>query len=241
MNATKAPKPCKAQRTRRTPARITASVAGAYRVDFETAAQLGPEAEGDGITEVVGKIIRQNDDARAETVAGKLHGYCVRSGRLAEMRRDLFDVCDENSQKLCNVASLVWNTHEHTYREELDLASPFGDLIVPWTITLLPAHRGKGIGLLALWRFIDYFGSGAALAVLKPFPLNHPAPRFEDNDYVQMQYDQFAKVSMKDGQAKLAAHWSRLGFQCIPDSDYFYLDMNCKRPSLEDLLQKERR
>jgi GNAT superfamily N-acetyltransferase len=234
MNAAKRKKPL---------ARVAESVAWSYRVDFEITAHLHPHSEGDGITEVVGKIVHEEGDEGGdvhETVAGDLHGYCVRSARIAEARRDLFDVCDEDSQQLCNVASLVWNSDEQGYNDELDLAMPIGDLIVPWTVALLPEHRGKGVGLLAIWRFLDFFGSGAAIAVLKPFPLNHQAYQCSDAESVRMQYDQFAKVSIKAGQAKLAAHWGKLGFKRIPKSDYFYLDMNCRRTSLEDLIKKDR-
>ena len=226
------------------PAQVAESVAWSYRVDFEITAHLHPHSEGDGITEVSGKIIHEegaeDGDVVHETPVGDLHGYCVRSARIAQAGRDLFDVCDEDSQQLCNVASLVWDSDEQEYNAALDLAMPLGDLIVPWTVTLLPEHRGKGVGLLAVWRFLDYFGSGAAISVLKPFPLNHQAGHVDETDSKKMQYDQFAKVSMKAGQAKLAAHWGKLGFKRIPGSDYFYLDMNCVRPSLENLIKRDR-
>lgn len=209
--------------------RVATSVAQSYRVDFETSVHLSPQ-EDDGITTVVGKIIHEQN----ATVAGKLHGYCVRSECVAEIHRSL----DDSNPDLYDVASLVWDPDEQTYRDELGGA---GDLIVPWTITLLPEHRGKGVGLLALWRFIDYFGSGAAIAVLKPFPLNHQESKSNDADYEKMQYGQFAQVSKKDGQARLATHWGKLGFKQLPGSDFFYLDMRCVHPSLEDLIKKERR
>lgn len=111
--------------------RVATSVARSYRVDFETSAHLCPQSD-DGITAVVGKIIHEQN----ATVAGKLHGYCVRSERVAEIHRDL----DDNIPHLYDVASLVWDPDEQTYRNELDLAMPVGNLIVPWTITLLPEH-----------------------------------------------------------------------------------------------------
>lgn len=222
----------------RAASRVHHEIAFSYRIDFETTARLDPESEGEGVTVVRGRIIHAVDGEN-ETVAGKLYGYCVRQERVQALG-NLFDVCDEDPQ-LGGAVSSVWDYDTQTYREELDLEPPSnGDLIIPWAMTLLPGHRGKGIGLRALWRFMDYFGSGATIAVLKPYPLNHEANDIKDADYLKMQYDQFAKVSMKDGQAKLAEHWSRLGFKRVPDSDYFYLDMQCKRPSLEDLIQKER-
>jgi hypothetical protein len=229
VNVVKKPKPRDPRKPRKP---------SSYRVDFETTAHLHHQSENDGITDVRGKIIHE-DGNQNETPVGNLHGYCVRSERLAETGGDLFDICDAHYPQLCDVASLVSNSNKRAWRDELDLEKPF-DLIIPWTVTLLPEHRGKGVGLLALWRFIDYFGGGATIAVLKPFPLNHQEHE-SDDDYEKMQYGQFAKVSLKDGQAKLAAHWGKLGFKRIPDSDFFYFDMRCARPSLEDLIKKERR
>ena len=222
--------------------RVAESVAWSYRVDFAITGHLHPRADGDGVTAITGKIIHVEDgdggDAR-ETVAGSLHGYCVRLERVVEARRDLVDVFDEHYPQLCEVATLVWNSDELRYNDGLALKKLRGNLIIPWSVSLLPQHRSKGVGLLAVWCFLDYFGSGATVAILKPYPLNHQGEHVDEAEFKEMQYGQFAKVSMKDGQAKLAAHWGELGFKRIPGSDYFYLDMNRARPSLESLIKKD--
>lgn len=208
----------------------------AYRIDFQITTQLGPE-EAEGVTMIHGNIVHVAK-GRRETVAGKLHGYCVRWDTLARESINLFECCDIN-QELCDVASLVWDFDANTYKEALALEGVDSDLIVPWSIALLPKHRGKGVGLLALWRFLDVLGSGSSIAVVKPYPLNHDPEAHKLADYRQMQYERLSKVPLEEGKAKLARHWARLAFRPILGSDFFFRDMRRALPSLADLIAEQ--
>ena len=209
--------------------RIARGVVAPYRVDFKTRAHLDDWDESDAITEVRGDIVHIADDEE-ETDVGTLHAWCIRSARISEIGTDFFTVCDIASQELCDIASLVWDSDAAEYRDALELQMPIGDLLVPATIEIVPEHRGKGVGLLTVWRFIDYFGGGAAVTVLKPHPLHAKKNTAE----------------LKRGIGKLKEHWGRLGFRPLPKtcsvgnlvaSDYFFLDMALRRPRLEDLLK----
>ena len=208
----------KTQRKRPVTKRVAEEVAWKYRIDFETSAYLASQDADDPITTIRGTIIHA-PDGLAETEVGDLRGWCVRWGRVTNAYFDFFEACDTNCQELCDIASLVWDSAEEQFHG--DLTEGLGDLIVPEICCLSPEHRGKGIGLLAVWRFIDYFGSAAALAVLKPFPMDHSL----DDD-------------LEEGRAKLAKHWGRLGFRQLRDSEYAFLDLTRSRPSLEDLIDK---
>jgi hypothetical protein len=209
--------------------RIARGAVMPYRVMFSTIANLDDCEETEAVTEVHGEINHLSEDQ--ETTVGCFHGWCIRTDRVVESGETFFDVCDRTSQELCDVASLVWDMKEDGYRAELDLGTPIGNLMVASTIEIAPEHRGKGVGLLTLYRFIDYFGGGAAIAVLKPHPMHEQDP-----------------AVLRRGIAKLKSHWSQLGFGPIPNScsgrldasSYFFLDMAQQRPALEDLLQRKR-
>ncbi len=229
-----------AVKPRKNPAHVAAAVARSYRLDFETGASLGSE-EDDPITSVVGKIVYLgSEDARVpERIVGKLEGWYLRRDRLNNLGSDynFFDTCDKNQDRH-DVTSLVWDPDEGSYRANLNLEHDGGDLIVPHAMSIVPEHRGRGIGLLAVWRFLDYFGGNASLAVVKPYPLNHDTDKPRDEAFRQM-YGQFAKTSKKDGVEALAGHWRKLGFRRLRDSEYLFLDMYTARPSLEDLIKGE--
>lgn len=209
-------------------ARIPRKVISPYRVEFSARAHLDDWDEVEAITEVRGDIIHVGRNEE-ETSVGLLRGWCIRSARVTESGDDFLNVCDRAGQEMCDIAALVWDSGEDAYRDALELGMPIGDLLVPSTIEIVPEHRGKDVGLLTVWRFLDYFGSGATLAVLKPHPLH-----------------EHSEPALKNGIAKLKGHWSRLGFRPLPTScstgsltasDFFFLDMAQMRPRLEDLLK----
>lgn len=217
------------------PARVAQAVARSYRLDFETRVSLAPEEEAEPIVSVKGKIIYLGDHSTPEVTVGTLDGWYLRSERVAEC--NFFDLFDGDQDRLA-VGSVVWNHEENGYAA--DLTDGVGDLIVPHAVSLLPEHRGKGVGLLVVWRFLDYFGANASLAVVKPYPLNHGNPDKQRDETFRQMYRQFAKTPKAAGVKALARHWGKLGFQQLRDSEYLFLDMSRARPSLEDLIDEDR-
>jgi hypothetical protein len=217
------------------PARVAAAVAQSYRLDFEISASLDP-SEDDPITSVMGKIVYLgSEDARApEVIVGKLEGWYMRRDRL-DNGYNFFEICDRYQDRH-DVMSLVWDLDANDYYANLNLEGGGGDLIVPHAMSIVAEHRGSGIGLLAVWRFLDYFGGSAALAVVKPYPLNHNSSDKPPDEAFRQMYGQFAGVSKKSGVKALTRHWSKLGFRRLRDSEYLFLDMRNARPSLEDLI-----
>ena len=215
--------------------RIPQAIAEAYRLDFETRTSLASK-EADPITNVRGKIIYLEDPNKSEITVGTMEGWCMRSERVSETRCNFLDVFDGDQDHL-DVGSLVWDHAANDYAA--DLTDGRGDLIVPHAVSLLPEHRGKGIGLLVVWRFLDYFGANASLAVVKPYPLNHGDPAKPRDKAFREMYRQFAKTPKAAGMEALARHWSKLGFRRLRDSEYLFLDMSRSRPSLEDLIEVE--
>ncbi len=217
--------------------RVARAVAHDYHLRFVTETSLAPADEEDPITEIDAEIIYQPDRNEDEPqVVGHLYGWVIRIHRVLNDNYSFIQACDAHSQDLYDVGSTVWvEKGLPGFRE--DICEGIGDLIVPGTISIAPQHRGKDVGLLAMWRFLDYFGGGAALAVVKPFPLNHCGGAREPEIVEEADYTQFVDVSLAQGKKKLAAHWARLGFAPIPNSDYYFIDMACHRPSLEDLVE----
>jgi len=237
--------PAKAFKTASKPLRVSDDVAESYQVRFEVHARLSDEVETNVVMRVRGQIVHVSDED-TEVVAGTFRGMCVSWTRFIDCGENYVEVFDQDGE-VSEMTSLVWDLDKDTYRSELGLsAEDKGDLIVPLTMEILPEHRGKGVGLLVLWRFLDYFGKSASLAVLKPYPLNHNAEAKRQKNYLPMQYDRLSKVPLKKGIAKIGQHWKRLGFKPIPkslqagrrdDDDYLYLDMPYELP-LRDLIAR---
>lgn len=79
-------------------------------------------------------------------------------------------------------------------------------------------YRKQGYGLSAIRAFIHYFGSGAGLIVMKPFPL-----QFEGGiDEATKKTQGLAKfnASLENSTKKLERYYGKLGFIKIKDTPY---------------------
>lgn len=238
--------PAKAYKTAAKPRLVSCDVAESYRVRFEVDALLSDDVGANVVMHVRGKIVHLPDED-TEVTAGAFQGVCVSWTRFIDCGQDFLDVFDQDGE-LSGIASLVWDLEKDEYRSALGLgAEDKGDLIIPSTMEILPEHRGKGVGLLVLWRFLDYFGKSASLALLKPYPLNHSPEAKSQKNYLPMQYDRLAEVPLKKGVAKIGQHWRKLGFKPVPKSlqagereadDYLYLDMPGELPMLRELIAR---
>lgn len=196
-----------------------------YHIDFQIPGRpMGQDFEDlDLIHEFTAKIIYQPED-KGSTI-GKIRGHRLDHGEAINRGASLFDACDADSQELCDVYETIYDVRTGQIREDLEPES-YGDVLVVHEISITPKHRGQDLGLLALLQTIKTMGGGCALTVLKPFPLQFSGRCDETN-----------KKEFNEGQYKLQAHWGRLGFLPIEDTDYYYLDLAYRHPETEDILR----
>jgi hypothetical protein len=105
-----------------------------------------------------------------------------------------------------------------------DLAERFecigGDLMFLHLMKVVPAHRGRDLGLVAASRLIESYASG--LVVCRPQPLQHVGDEPERFATDGMEYERFSK-DRREAKRKLQKYWSRLGFEPISDDGIYAL------------------
>lgn len=173
-----------------------------------------------------------DDDDAGETV-GKVQFYVVKLGLAMNESMNAMQACDAVSHDVYGYGGAVLRK-DGTFRTEIanrfELAG--GDLLILHTVTVVPAHRGHDLGLLAASRIIDLFGEGFVMC--KPQPLQHVRDTDEHRASLapELRYDLFTKPRTA-AKAALQHHWGRLGFQRIGRTDFYGLSTSVPRPPLQ--------
>jgi hypothetical protein len=209
-----------------------------YQVKFKIIRSLSSDPEPDDyICNIAGEI-KSTDEAGNDSVAGTLQGYIVQAGRIINEGESLFDACDAHSQTVHDYACVLFDSRSGELKsaiEEQFGVVPAGDVLILDKIEVLPAHRGRGLGLAAACCFLDTFESGCCLAVAEPYPLQFKDITHEHPDWcAKMGVDAFV-ADKKRATAKLQVYWSRLGFRRIRGSKKFALSLQDRRPALKEL------
>ena len=204
---------------------------------------LSIEDPADYVIEVAGEIrLRSANDDSASEVVGWIDARVVQAGRACNDGEPLFDVCDTIDQELHDYASAVYDYDSESIRESISDGCAGADILIVETIKILPAHRGRRLGLLAMRRTIDTFGEGCAAVVIEPFPLQfsrHPDPSSRKHlDWHARMGMQLFDMNEVNAVAKLRKYWAQSGFRRIGKTKYFALDLQQPQPRLQELLRK---
>ena len=155
-----------------------------------------------------------------------VHGYAV---------EDLFDQMQESA----DCYHLLFDTETGDFRRSFTAAfdeSSGWDILMFHRLEVLPAFRGYRLGLAAIDRSIELFGRGCGYAVLKAVPLqveplDSPAKArwHEEMQLATFPADQAA------AQARLQAHYARLGFRSIAGTEWMAANLDYRRPDLAEI------
>jgi len=86
--------------------------------------------------------------------------------------------------------------------------------------------------LAAVYRIIQKFAHGCRFAILEAMPLQ--LIKEEPNERVKMGLN-LLEQDEKKATNSLKAHYKKLGFEIIPRSNHIILDLELRRPNLEDI------
>ena len=167
---------------------------------------------GEYILEIDGEIVVE-EEGGAAVRAGTICAYLLEGTRAINDGESLEDSCDAHSVELAEVHALVYD--EDGIKGSISDGCSGDDVLFVATIVVFPEHRGRRLGQIALQRTIDTFGTRAAVALLKPYPLQfqHESARSE-----KWREDQRMDAFDRDqprATARLAAYWNEVGFQAI--------------------------
>jgi ribosomal protein S18 acetylase RimI-like enzyme len=131
-----------------------------------------------------------------------------------------YEVCDAYSSDLEAVAAAVYDPRTGKFRRSVDRVHvPFSlDLLHIQRICLLPAYRGRGLGLRVLRRLVQLYAADGELVVLKPSPLPYPlVPSSTGGDREAVEPPR----ALEQATAKLRKHWSRADFERVGRSAFY--------------------
>ncbi|MBS2014028.1 MAG: hypothetical protein JST00_14155 [Deltaproteobacteria bacterium] len=232
-------------RRKRSTERIDARGVAPYDVRFRIHRPLVPSGDVDEfLLEIHGEITCVGDGH--EEPAGIIDAYVLQVTKAAEARESMAEVCDATSSELEEVYAVLFD-ESGELKEEISDGGGWGDVLYLHRAEVLPSHRGRGVGLMAALRVIEDFGSGCALAVMKPFPLQlegagdqRPRSAADQKYRRSLALDSFDQDPRR-ARPRLERHWCKLGFERVGDSELFVLDLSMQRPGYRELLGRDAR
>lgn len=187
------------------------------RLELSLCTRVGDDDHLDYVVEHHGNIIEDDGAKQAgETIVGQVVAQRVLATAALDHGFSPYEVCDAKSGELEEVAAAVYNYTSTDFRRAvLRSHGPDSlDILYIDRITLDPAYRGRGWGILIATRIIDVLGVGCGLIVCKPFPLGAR----EDNAGAERT------GILRAGKRRLRRHWQRRGFERLGRSEIYALN-----------------
>lgn len=215
-----------------------------YDVDFMTRKSLGHlEPYDEYVLEIHGNItlteINPDLIEKDSEQVGHINARLIQTGRVVNDGASLFVVYDSFDQYFHDIYGELFDPENDEFTETLqrqfkELGSDSSILLID-DVEVLPAFRGKRVGLGAMHRIIDVFGAWDCLVIIPIYPPQFHAYHKNADWNRKMQSDLFTKDE-EAARAKLEQYWSILGFQRVWDSRYICaLCTNNKYPSLQEV------
>lgn len=185
-----------------------------------------------------GDVIGINEDD-SHKIIGRFRAQYIDVGRAINEQESIFDVLDSYSSSTAEYFEPIFGDNSPEFSDEVDEISS-GDydgcnLLILDRIEVIPKYRGKLIGLKVLRHMMLRFSAGAGIIALKAFPLQHecePHDKQEQSWRKKLSLNCFAQDE-ELSTLKLKSYYERLGFQCLPDSNFMIFATGWKIPSLK--------
>jgi GNAT superfamily N-acetyltransferase len=181
------------------------------------------------------------DKGDNETLAGKFHLYYLDICAAVNARTSVFDVFDCRAATL-DYYSAIFAGASFTISEKLeklfDFESAWGNVLILERLEILPAFRGRNLGLIVMRRLIERFGSGAAYIAIKPFPLQgeYIGNKEEDPWRAELQLLNLDK-NHRRATTKLHRYYRKLGFKTMKGTPFMFRMGDYELPSPDDLMK----
>jgi hypothetical protein len=159
--------------------------------------------------------------------------YLIQAGRACNDGVPFADVCDCHSQELTDVFEALYDVDDERLKDSVSDGCGGADVLVASRLLIMPAHRGRRLGQLAVLRAIEDCGTRAAAAACKPFPIQSEQGRKAEEDLYKL--DHFEKDHDR-GMQRLRRYWGEVGFKQVEDSEWFALDLAYRHPGFKDLV-----
>jgi len=194
-------------------------------IEFVLRAPLHDSIEADFVHSITGKIVAEPRSGEEED-AGRIGASLVQFGRALDRGISTERVGDGISGDISEYWEHLFDVETGYLKEQIqneyeviDL-----DLLIVDYVEAYPRFRGLGIGVSAIHRTIDVFGTACGLVACKPWPLQF-TPAAERN---QEMLKRLAAPDIGKGEAlrKLRSYWSRLGFWPLGSTGIYVLSLS---------------
>lgn len=214
-----------------------------YDVDFQIRKCLfQADLYDEYVLEIRGNIIttKVNPDIEQDSQdIGCIKARLIQMSRIINDGVNIFELYDSFDQYFHDIYGELFDVENDEFTETLqrqfsELGSDSNVLLID-DVEVLPAYRGKRLGLAAAHRAIDVFGPWDCLVIVPLYPPQFYEHRDNAEWKKKMQVDSFVK-NEEAARAKLEQYWRILGFKRIWDSRYICaLCTNNKYPSFEEV------
>ncbi len=152
---------------------------------------------------------------------------------LHQIGDDTFGIMDADSQEMSDLHPHIFSKYAGVMTKALaKIYDPDGEddmfcepVLFVERIGVAIAHRGRGVGLLAMNALLDFYAGQCRIAICQPHPLTDEA-EFRDAAY----YDPVRSATPKATQQRaLQKLWSRAGFRKIGRGPYYAVNLNRRR------------
>ena len=209
-----------------------------YRLDMSLSHCLGPgEPEDEYITAISGTIQQVDSDGNDSAVAGHVTAYLVDCARASE------------EEGLSLAAVLDLDLFTSSYAE--GLLGPDGELrqdivdevgfieriLILDDTQILPAFRGRGLGMWADYRILDTFAPQGVLPVQQPVPIQF-SPRGAGKNGEEMGVADLPQDKAV-AYEKVASYWARMGYDKVRekgDEQIWIFNPTTRKPDRRDVL-----
>jgi hypothetical protein len=193
---------------------------GYYAVRLIAEEALVPTGnDADFIDEYEGRILYYHQTTTRQRV-GRFRASVVRLDDALEAGIPSFELFDGHSQEFAEIWAALFDPKtedlKDAIRNEFDVFS--SSILVLERIEVLPAHRGRSVGLAVASKLIDMLGGMGGLVVCVPSPLQFvEKPASKDSFRSQMRFEDFP-TDRSSVFRRLRHYWSTLGFKQVGSS-----------------------
>jgi hypothetical protein len=190
-------------------------------IEFSSNASMVREEPMDYVNQFSGTIFGFPPGAVEEEEVGTINGFVIDVKRVISDGRTLSDVTDA-SMETDEYLSYLWNPETEEFKETITEES-VDTVVVIEKILISPTYSGNNFALSAIQTTVSYWTSSSEwLVLLKASPLQHCLKT--PNDIIEkFDLNRFNKEE-KESTDKLITHYGKIGFECIDDTNFMYVN-----------------
>lgn len=209
-------------------------------IEYNINAPLDDDATEAFNTTIEGTIYafdNNNPDQEDAEVAGKLEAVNIDMAGCQFM--SLFDICDQE-QATCDLYEDLFDLDDdeefnERVQEVFDEPAAHRNLLFIRSISIKPKFRGQFLDLAAIYRTIQQFCEIGGVVAIRVHPYlfeQQTDPNYRNATANKQDIDEQKSLE------KLQNHYKRLGFKLFPGSNIMLINLELKRPTLEEAVSK---